>query len=290
MIKEKLLENIVCPRCHHHLTSSSINEKYKLICPICKEVYLIAHNRIYMIKNQRKGFDEFSRDNIISKLKMFFKRYPKIFNLVYYFFGASFVGKSAKTVLKKIGYDKLVINLGSSIKVIRKDVINIDFYPFENVDVVADICRLPFRDNSVDMVINEFVIEHTKHPDEIVSEIYRVLRPNGLIYIAAPFVASFHSSPNDYYRWSKEGLKELLKDFKEEEIRIRCGPTSALLSVTNEWLAILFSFGSKKLQQILLVFFMIITSPLKIIDYLIYRLPNAENIAYGFYYIGRKKE
>ena len=161
--------------------------------------------------------------------------------------------------------------------------------PFTNVHIVADIVNLPFKDNSVDVIINEAVLEHDKNPQALVKEMYRVLKPGGLIYITTVFVASFHSSPNDYYRWSKQGLRELLSDFKEQEVDIICGPTSAMLSVFNEWLAIILSFGLRHLHQVLLIIFTIITSPLKIIDYLIYKFPGSQNIAYGFYYIGKKK-
>jgi SAM-dependent methyltransferase len=285
MIRQKILDNLVCPRCFSQIKLV----QDKLICLDCQREYLIINNKPCLLDKQGKGFNELSRDVTINKLKVFFKKYPKIFTFLYYAFGAVFVGKSARKAIENIGQDKLIINLGSGIKRIREDVINIDFCSFANVDLVADICHLPLRDNSVDVIINEFVLEHTKNPQVIVKEIYRVLKPGGLIYLAVPFVASFHSSPDDYYRWSKEGLRELLSDFKEEEIGIRCGPTSALVSIINEWLATLFSFGSRRLQQILLMVFMIITSPLKVFDYLIYRLPNAENIAYGFYYLGRKK-
>jgi len=208
---------------------------------------------------------------------------------LYYTFGASFVGKSAKKVIKNIKSDKLIINLGSGIKRINDRVVNIDFYPFDNIDVVSDISHLPFDNNSVDVVINEFVLEHVKNPEDIVKEIHRILKPNGLLYLAVPFVASFHSSPNDYYRWSKQGLKELLRDFKEDEIGIRCGPTSAMLYVVNEWIATLLSFGFQKLHQFLFILLMIVTSPIKIFDYLIYKFKSSENIAYGFYFIGKKK-
>jgi len=192
-------------------------------------------------------------------------------------------------IIKNIGADKIIVNLGSGPKKLREDIINIDFHPFNNVDIVANIGNLPFRDNSVDIIINEAVLEHSKNPQALVKEMYRVLKPGGLIYITTVFVASFHSSPNDYYRWSKEGLRELLRDFEEKETGVICGPTSAMLSIFNEWLATLFSFGLKYLHQILLLIFIIITSPLKLLDYLISKFSSAQNIAYGFYYIGKKK-
>lgn len=285
MTKKKIFNKLICIKCSKGL----ILEKNKLTCPGCQKNYQIVDNRPQILDKPAEDFSSLGSDFIVTKLKIFFKKYPKIFNIFYYLFGASFVGKGPKKVIKNIGQDKIVVNLGSGPKKIREDVINIDFYPFANVDILADITKLPFRDGSVDVVISEFVLEHLKNPQAVVNEIKRVLKSSGLVYIALPFVASFHSSPDDYYRWSKEGLKELLKDFEEIESGIRCGPTSAMVSVINDWLATILSFGLRPLQQFLLIFFMVITFPLKAFDYLISKFPSAQNIAYGFYYIGKKK-
>ena len=285
MIKKQLLEKLVCLNCHKKL---DLNNK-RLICLSCGKVYQIKNDKPYILDNKVEILNQEGSDVIVHKLKILFKKYPRFFSFLYYALGASFVGKSAKKVIKNVKSDKLIINLGSGIKRINNRVVNIDFYPFNNVDIISDISCLPFNNNSVDVVINEFVLEHVKNPESIVREIYRILKPNGLLYLAVPFVASFHSSPDDYYRWSKQGLKELLRDFKEEEIGIRCGPTSAMLYIVNEWIAILLSFGFQKLHQFLFIFLMIITSPIKIFDYLIYKFKSSENIAYGFYYIGKKK-
>lgn len=285
MIKEKIFKNLICLECRKKLDLNS----ERLVCSGCGKVYQVIENKLHILDNQINISNQKGSDVMVSKLKILFKNYPKFFSFLYYAFGASFVGKSAKKAIKNIEPDKLIINLGSGIKKINDRVVNIDFYPFPNVDIVSDISRLPFEDNSVDAIINEAVLEHDKNPQALVREMYRILKQGGLIYITVPFVASFHSSPNDYYRWSKQGLRELLKDFKEEEIGIICGPTSAMLSIFNEWLAIILSFGLKHLHQVLLIILTIITSPLKIIDYLIYKFPSSQNIAYGFYYIGKKK-
>lgn len=286
MIKQKLLDNLVCPDC---LKSLDFIEK-KLVCPDCHKEYLIIDNYPYFLKKQGDGFKESSNDVIINKLKVFFKKYPSIFNILYYTFGASAVGKSPQKAIKDLGKDKIILNLGSGIKIIREDVINIDFYPFANIDIVADITKLPFKDNSIDVIICESVLEHVKNPLVIIKEIERVLKIGGLVYLSVPFIAGFHSSPNDYYRWSNQGIKELMgQGFIEEEIGIRNGPTSAMLSIVNEWISILFSFGSKSIHQVLLMILTIITFLLKIPDYFIYKFSTSQNIAFGFYYIGRKK-
>ena len=288
MINPKILKNLNCPGCHSTLNYSGD----KLICQGCGKIYLIKENVPYLIEGQGRGFIEKSPDVLINKLKIFFKKYPAIFDIIHHVVGASRVGLSAKKAIKDLGEDKLILNLGSGTKVRRKDVINIDFYPFRNVNIVADITKLPFKDGLVDAVICEQVLEHLRDPWIALKEMKRVLKSGGLAYITVPFMVGFHSSPDDYYRWSKEGLRELMRGqgFREKEIGIRYGPTSAILSVVNNWLATVLSFGSGSLQQIFLIILTVITFPLKIFDYFICRFKTSENIASAFYYLGRKQQ
>ncbi|MDD4477045.1 MAG: class I SAM-dependent methyltransferase [Patescibacteria group bacterium] len=250
--------------------------------------FMVKDNQFFFIECQNVGFTQGSNDLIVNKLKLLFKKFPKLFNLVYILFGVIFIGRNAQYAIRAIGTSGLILNLGSGVKKIRKDVVNVDFYPFDGVDIVADISELPFIDNSVDAVVSEFVLEHLPNPEKVVKEMFRVLKPGGILYISVPFVASFHSSPNDFFRWSKQGLRVLLKDFQEIESGIRCGPTSALVYVISEWLSTVLSFGMTKIQQILFMIFMICFSPLKLLDFVISKAPSSENIAYGFYFIGKK--
>ncbi len=287
MFDQKMLKNLICLQCRGELNFQGD----KLICQKCSKIYPIKENIPYLIEEEGNGFTEGSYDVLINKLKIVFKKYPALFNILYYCFGASFVGKSAKKAIENFGEDKIILNLGSGAKVIRKDIINIDFYPFANMNIIADIAKLPFKDNSVDAIICESVLEHVKDPYGVVKEMRRVLKPGGLVYVTVPFIASFHSSPNDYYRWSREGLRAMLQGhgFKEKEVGIRHGPTSAVLSVMNDWLATIFSFGSSQFQQFLLIILTVVTSPLKAFDYLISKFKTSQNIAFGFYYIGMKE-
>ncbi|MDP2947137.1 MAG: class I SAM-dependent methyltransferase [Nanoarchaeota archaeon] len=287
MIGQNLLDNLVCQKCLSRLKLNP--DKNRLFCSVCQKEYFIKNNKLYILEYKENDFNRSNADVVINRLKIFFKNYPKIFNIFYYLFGASFVGRSPQEAISVIGKDKIILNLGSGIRKIRDDVISVDYYPFNNVDIVADITHLPFADASIDAIINEEVLEHVVNPREVINEIKRVLKPNGLFYLTVPFVAAFHSSPSDYYRWSKEGLKELVRDFEELESGIRHGPTSAMLSVVNDWLATILSFGSNNLHQVFLMVFMVVTFPLKIFDYLISKFPSAQNIAFGFYYIGKKK-
>ncbi|MFX0557367.1 class I SAM-dependent methyltransferase [Maribacter sp. CXY002] len=46
-------------------------------------------------------------------------------------------------------------------------------------DVKADICKLPFADNSFDVILCNHVLEHIPDDTKAMQELYRVLKPNG---------------------------------------------------------------------------------------------------------------
>ena len=46
-------------------------------------------------------------------------------------------------------------------------------------DVKADICDLPFEDNSFDIIFCNHVLEHIPNDTKAMQEMYRILKPNG---------------------------------------------------------------------------------------------------------------
>ncbi len=47
-------------------------------------------------------------------------------------------------------------------------------------DVKADICNLPFEDNSYDVILCNHVLEHIPDDSKAMQELYRVLKPSGM--------------------------------------------------------------------------------------------------------------
>ena len=54
-------------------------------------------------------------------------------------------------------------------------------------DVKADICNLPFDDNSYDFIICNHVLEHIPDDTKAMQEIYRVLAPSGTAILQVPY-------------------------------------------------------------------------------------------------------
>ena len=228
-------------------------------------------------------------DQSMAKLKRFLKKSPKFYNFLVYVFGVQPMNTTVHQFVRSLPEDAHILNIGSGTRVLRKGVVNVDIEKFEHVDVVADATELPFPDESADAVVIDNVLEHVRDSEKAVKGMYRVLKKGGRIFVATPFLMVYHSSPYDFRRYTAEGLRELLRDFEEEELKIQYGPTAAMMIIFCEWLALLLSFNIAFLYAAVLFTATIITGPLKFLDYLLVHYNRADNLPNSFYFIGRKK-
>lgn len=79
-------------------------------------------------------------------------------------------------------------------------------------DYICSSERIPVPDNSYDGVILIQVLEHLEYPIKTLNEIHRLLRPGGVLYLAAPQGAGDHFAPYHFYNFTQFGLKSLLSD------------------------------------------------------------------------------
>ena len=171
--------------------------------------------------------------------------------------------------------------------VLQDNVVCVDGTGYQNVHVVANLERLPFQDESLAGLLNLAVLEHARRPETQVAEMRRVLKPGGRALCFVPFIQGFHASPYDYQRYTKSGLSELFREFEILDLRVGSGPTSGLLWIAQEWLAMVLSLGSMRLYRVLLPLTWIL-SPLKYLDVLLMRHPAATAIASGHFIEVRK--
>ena len=83
------------------------------------------------------------------------------------------------------------------------------------VDIIADAHDLHMIDSeSFDVVLCTEVLEHLHSPAKAISEFHRVLKTGGVLIITTRFIFPLHDTPNDFFRFTKYGLKELLKEFE----------------------------------------------------------------------------
>lgn len=97
-------------------------------------------------------------------------------------------------------------------KYIKQDIQ--DFDP-PCIDIVCDICDMkPIPDESIGLVLNLESLEHISNPQKAIDEIYRVLKPEGLLILTTVMHFKIHRAPKDYWRFTPDGLELLLSKFK----------------------------------------------------------------------------
>ncbi len=97
-------------------------------------------------------------------------------------------------------------------------VISIDIDPIRSPDILGDISCTSFPDSSFDTVIALEVFEHINLPQKAIKEIYRILKPKGILLLSIPFIFPIHDEPHDYQRWTLHGCKFLTNKFHNVQI------------------------------------------------------------------------
>ncbi len=265
-------------------------------CPTCRALYPIKNSALHFTSSDDGTIQRYTKEagTFINLLKAFIKKWPSLFVFLTYAIGnISYLGQKPNKTIRKVFGDrseeKILINIGSGITRVHPDVINLDIFPFKNVDIVADAATLPFKDNSVDMIISESTIEHTPNFEKVIKEMRRVVRPGGFVYISIPFLVPFHASPNDYTRLTHEGLKQQFYDFTPKKIGALGGPASALVTLLMYFFALPFSIISEAMYNVATYFFMAVLSPLRFLDLIFYLFPRSIEVSAIIYYIGEKK-
>jgi SAM-dependent methyltransferase len=85
-----------------------------------------------------------------------------------------------------------------------------------NVDIVLPSLydwKDVLPDNEADVVISGQVLEHVPKPWRWFPELVRILKPGGLLYVAAPNTWEYHPYPVDCWRVWPDGLRALFDEF-----------------------------------------------------------------------------
>lgn len=100
--------------------------------------------------------------------------------------------------------------------------IRVDINEKSAPDVVADLNKpLPFPDNFTDVVFLFNVIYILGNPGKTLLEINRILKTGGKLFITSPFIFNEAKEPNDYWRFTSEGLEKILSEAGFGELLIK---------------------------------------------------------------------
>lgn len=133
-------------------------------------------------------------------------------------------GPQSRALIDALAPGQLYLDFGAGIKRpedLRPNAVLLDYIQFPNIDIASTTRDIPLRDESVDLVVSQAVLEHVPDPFYIARELYRVLKPGGSAVIDVPFMVPYHSDPDHYFNMTRSGLGQVMAPFDEVTIAIQ---------------------------------------------------------------------
>ena len=132
-------------------------------------------------------------------------------------------------ILKDINIEDEILDIGKAMrdkfnKIVCKNAETLDVNDFGTYpDIVCDICSdVTQLENKYDKIICIAILEHVYDPFKAVFNLKRMLKNNGRIYGYVPYLFYYHAPTDlkfqDYFRFSKDALAYLFRDFNDVEL------------------------------------------------------------------------
>ncbi len=93
-----------------------------------------------------------------------------------------------------------------------------DFREGPGVDRVEDLRGLTFGDGEVGTALCLDTLEHCADPLTACRELHRVVADGGVCVISSVMLIGIHAHPDDFWRFTPEGFRELLRDFDNVDV------------------------------------------------------------------------
>ncbi len=136
----------------------------------------------------------------------------------------------------------LVLNLSAGgSQAWHPNLVELETAVFRNTDVVGDSHSLPFADGVFEAVLAINAFEHYREPLKVVSEILRVLKPGGRVFIHTAFMQPLHEPPWHFYNCTRYGLEQWFAGFASLDITVspNFNPIYSLAWQCSEFLRII---------------------------------------------------
>lgn len=278
---DRLQSVLVCPECRGELMFDATGGA----CSECAKHYPVRNDKIYFVLPPAHVEDNL--DRIKYRLKGLLGKY-------YYRIGVDIIAPTypfnfSGEICRRIDpSQKIVVDIGSGARRIDPDIICMDLFDYENVDVVCDVTAIPFRDGAVDAFVSRSMLEHVPEPQRVVSEIKRCTAIGGCSMHLIPFMMPFHASPYDFQRYTHKGALQLFSDWECVAQFAPFGPITLLMQSTIECLSAIFSFGNERIKTFLYLGLCLVLFPIKFLDAPFVRRPRLIGIAPSVFTVVRK--
>jgi SAM-dependent methyltransferase len=105
-----------------------------------------------------------------------------------------------------------------------------DFIKRDCESIRCDPTDLDFPDAAADVVLIPNLVHHVENQGKLWLEAARILKPGGFLYVFEPTLRELHQDPDDYLRYTPNGLRSVLRQYGLETLSISTtgGPFTAI--------------------------------------------------------------
>ncbi len=140
-----------------------------------------------------------------------------------------YINRYVESVAQRLPQGAAILDAGAGESVYKRLFSHCDYkaidlavgdnrWNYANLDYIAPLDKMPIPDNTFDAVLCTQVLEHLEWPRECVSEMFRVLKPGGKLYITVPMAQDEHQVPYDFFRYTSYGLKSICSNAGFREV------------------------------------------------------------------------
>ena len=200
---------------------------------------------------------------------------------------AELLARRERPVVFVVGGGTVGMGMEDFIKDQRFRFIESDVAFAPRTQIIMDGHSIPLVSECCDAVIAQGVLEHVVDPERVVSELVRILKPDGFIYAETPFMQGGHFAPYDFRRFTAIGHRRMLRNFATISEGMCIGPAaSALWNFKSLLVAITPTRRGKTFAGLFAHAFFF----LKWFDYILIDNRKAWDAASMFYFLGQKSE
>lgn len=168
----------------------------------------------------------------------------------------------------------------------RIEFVESDIAIDERTTLVCDAHVLPFADQTFDGVILQGVLFYLQDFPHCINEIFRVLKPQGMVYSESAFMEQVVGGEYDFYRFTLRGHEHQFRKFERISSGISGGPAMAT-AWSIQYLMLSFTENSI-LRAGIRVFCKCTLFWMKYLDLLLVNKRGSVDAAAGTYYLGRR--
>lgn len=249
---------LCCPDCGGDLSFSGQGAH----CAACSRDYPLTGGRLHFV-------DRAERSDHLDILKGGLKSLlgPLYYSVGMRIFAPTFPFNYRQAIRRHVDpSQELVVDIGSGNHRVDEDIICIDLFGYEQVDIVCDLGKLPFKTGSVGAFTSHSVLEHVPKLPALADQLARCTRPGGLGLHLIPFLYPYHASPGDFTRLTHTGAAGLFPGWDLIDQSNATGPVTYFLLGILEFLTIVLSFGSARVRGPLYLLLCVLTFPIKFLD------------------------